>query len=127
MSADEGSPPTEVEQLWTRRLRARFPDQTRGIEAGKLERLVRNSLPLCGPLAIEEDKDILRFLGLAVLVTPEQRRSPLIEGVVRRILSNPDWEAGKRLDFLYKHIVGRPVSPDEPDLGPSFVPPAAKG
>jgi hypothetical protein len=86
--------------------------------------LVRAYLPLREALSIEEDKDVMRFLGLGLLITPEQRRSPLIEGVVRRILAAPDWEADKKLDFLYEHVVGRPVSPNEPDFGPGFVPDA---
>jgi hypothetical protein len=50
-----------------------------------------------------------------------------VKSLVGRIASDPR-RAGlgrtKKLDFLYKHVVGRPVSPNEPDFGPGFVPPS---
>jgi hypothetical protein len=116
-------PMTEDEQRWVHHLQARFPDETRGRAEQDLARQVRGLLSLCGPLQIAAEKDVLRFIALmAVLLTPEQQGSRLVQGVVRRILAAPDWDAAKRLDFLYEHVVGRPVSPDEPDLGPTFVP-----
>ncbi|MDB4977087.1 MAG: hypothetical protein JWN48_5428 [Myxococcaceae bacterium] len=110
-------------ELWVLRLQGRFPDQTRELTKQELERRVGGLLSLCEPLHIEDERDVLRLIALlAVQLTPEQRNSKLIEGVVRRVLAAEDWDAEKRLDFLYEHVVGRPVSADEPDLGPTFVP-----
>jgi hypothetical protein len=110
-------------KLWTLRLRGRFPDESQDLPDAELQKRVRGLLGLTETLRIVEDKDVLRFIALmSVLLTPEQRRSPLVEGVVKRIMAAQDWDAEKRLDFLYEHIVGRPVSADEPDLGPTFVP-----
>jgi hypothetical protein len=126
MSDDELSkteePLADEEKLWVRRVEAQFPEQARQSDPARLTRLVRTYLRLREPLDIEQDKDLLRFLGLALLITPEQRRSPLFQGVTRRILAAPDWDATKKLDFLFKHVVGRRVSPEEPDFGPNFVP-----
>ena len=113
---------TEEEQLWVRRVEAQYPKEAQAAGPDRVAQLVKAYLRLREPMAIEEDKEMLRFLGLGLLITPEQRRSKLIEGVVRRILAAPDWDASKKLDFLYKHVVGRPVSPNEPDFGPGFVP-----
>ncbi|MEY4508565.1 MAG: hypothetical protein RLZZ450_687 [Pseudomonadota bacterium] len=110
-------------ELWVLRLKGRFPDQTRELTTQELQRRVKVLLSLCEPLQIEDEHDVLRFIALLVVqLTPEQRNSKLIEGVVRRVLAAEDWDAEKRLDFLYEHVVGRPVSEDEPDLGPTFVP-----
>ncbi|MEZ6063188.1 MAG: hypothetical protein R3C19_22815 [Planctomycetaceae bacterium] len=73
-------------------------------------------------VGIDDDTDRLRLMSLAVLLSPEQRRSKLCNGVLRRILNNDDWTMPQRLDFLYEHLVGRPVSDPEEDFGPRFVP-----
>jgi len=112
----------ERELRWYRCLQARHPAEAGLFGEAELRRLIRESFVLCPRLQIDEERDILRFLALALLLTPEQRRSRLVEGVVRRILGNLEWESGKRLDFLYHHLVGRSVSPEEPDFGPSYAP-----
>ncbi len=114
---------SEQEELrWVKRIQGRYPEQACIIDLAELRQRVREALVLCPALVITEEKDVFRFIALGVLVTSEQKRSKLVEGVVRRILGNLDWESSKRLDFLYKHLVGRPVSPDEIDFGPTFIP-----
>jgi hypothetical protein len=112
----------QEQERWVKRLQGRYPEQTRVLDPAELLRRVRESLALCPPLEITEEKDIFRFLALSVLLTPEQKKSTLVEGVMRRILSNLDWDGTRRLDFLYKHLVGRPVSQNEMDFGPNFIP-----
>jgi hypothetical protein len=119
------TPPSGSEQeelRWVKRLQGRYPEQTRDLDPVELLMRVRESLVLCPSLEITEEKDIFRFLALSVLLTPEQKKSKLVEGVTRRILSNLDWDGTRRLDFLYKRLVGRPVSPNEMDFGPNFIP-----
>jgi len=111
---------------WVRRIEGRYPEETRSIERAELIRRVHEGFALGPTLEITDEKDMLRFIALGILMTEEQKRSKLIEGVVRRILANLDWDAEKRLDFLYKHVVGRPVSPDEPDFGVQFLPAIAQ-
>ena len=113
---------TQEELLWVKRLRWCYPKQTREIEDSKLLELVQTALPFCEPLQITDENDILRFLALSFLITPEQKQSHLIEGTVRRTLSNLDWDSKKRLNFIYKHVIGRPVSPNEMNWGEFFVP-----
>jgi hypothetical protein len=107
---------------WVRRLQWRHPREARAWREPELLETIRTALATCPELEIVEEADVLRYLALRVLLTPEQRRSPLLQGVLVRILGNLDWDAEKRLDFVYKHVVGRPVSPEEPDLGPGFAP-----
>lgn len=109
--------------LYRDRLRGRYPEQTRGISAESLDALVADALAVCRPLQIESSRDVFRFLALSVLITPQQKASTFLGQVTRRILAHTDWPAEQRLDFIYKHVVGRlPPSP-EPDFGPWFVPP----
>lgn len=112
------------EMLLVKRLQGRYPEQTHGLPEKELLRRVREALAVAPALEITEEKDVFRFVALSVLLTPEQKTSKLVEGVLRRILANVDWEGEKRLDFLYKHLVGRAVSPNEMDFGPNFVPSA---
>lgn len=88
----------------------------------KLLEMVQATLSTCPTLEIVDDEDIFRYAALRVLLTPEQKQSPLIQGVLVRILSNLDWDSKKRLDFVYKHVVGRPVSPQETNFGKYFPP-----
>jgi hypothetical protein len=124
---DEGFPDVrpddpEVQTLFLRRLRGRYPEETAGIDADRLTEIVRNGLKRCPPLMIRDPRDVLRFLALGVLITPEQKKSKLLEAVLRRVLEAvEDWSATKRMDFIYKHIVGRPPPNPEPDFGPWFV------
>ena len=112
----------EEELRWVKRLQGRYPEQTRGVDPAELRQRIREALAVCPALELTEEKDLFRFIALSVLLSPEQKKSRLVEGVMRRILANLDWDGAKRLDFLYKHLVGRPVSPDELDFGPSFIP-----
>jgi hypothetical protein len=108
--------------LWVRRLQWRYPTQTKMIVEAKLAAMVQEALSSCKALEIADEKEVFRFVALRVLLTQEQRQSPLIQGVLVRILSNLDWDSKKRLDFIYKHVVGRPVSSDEIDFGKDFAP-----
>ncbi len=92
------------------------------LSAEQLEEIVRRRTAAAAALEIQDEDDVMRFVDLEFRITAEQRRSPLIVGTLRRILGNVDWEPAKRLDFVYKHLVGRSVSPTEPTLEPWFVP-----
>lgn len=120
---DEEQSQAQPPAVWVKRLRARYPGQTQGLDDARLEAVVREALTACIMLEIIEERDIFRAIALRVLLTPEQRQSKLIKGALLRIMCNLEWDAKKRLDFVYRHIVGRSASPDEPDIGPSFVPP----
>lgn len=106
------------------RLRARYPNPTKGLSADALTALVANALALCGPLQITAARDVTRFLALSVRITPAQKASPFLAQVTRRVLAHTDWPARQRLDFIDKHVVGRPPPDPEPDFGPWFVDPS---
>lgn len=108
--------------MWAKRLRARYPARAREFDDVQLDELVRAALAACAPLQVTETRDIFRTLALRVLLTPEQKQSKLTEGALLRIMCNLEWSAQKRLDFVYKHIIGRPIAPDEPDFGVAFIP-----
>ncbi len=108
--------------LWVARVRARYPRESARYTPAQLADSMVGWVDLLDPLGLEEHEDRVRFLALSVLLTPEQRRSRLVNGVIRRVMGNTDWEPGQRLDFIYKHLVDRPVSPDEEEFGPAFVP-----
>jgi hypothetical protein len=108
--------------VWTRKLQERYPEKTANIDELRLLEMVRESLSSCEGLHLSEGNDVFRYIALRVLLTPEQRESRLIRGVLIRTLSYLEWESGKRLDFIYKHIVGRPVVQNETDFGALFVP-----
>ncbi|MCH9680662.1 MAG: hypothetical protein K0V04_04440 [Deltaproteobacteria bacterium] len=112
------------ETMWCRRMRDRHPDEAAQWPAETLQSTVRSALQICPSLEIEEERDIARFIALAMVLTDAQKQSPLVQGVMQRVLAHFDWDATKRLDFLHTHLVGRPVSPDEMDFGPTFVPTA---
>lgn len=108
----------EVQRTYAGRLRWRHPDESERLEPAQLNALVREGLTLCQTLRIDDPKEVLRFLALALILTPAQRQSPLLEGVVRRVLgASGVWSARKRLDFLYRHVVGRAPPLHEPDWG----------
>lgn len=117
-------PDVALVQRWVRRMQARHPEQAEAFGEEALRMAVVHALALTPRLEIEEERDVARFLALALLLTPEQKRSRLVEGVMRRVLAHLEWDASKRLDFLHEHLVGRPVSSDEMDFGPRFVPDA---
>lgn len=115
--------PSEEEELrWVKRLQGRYPEHTRGIDPEELRQRVREAFALNPTLEITEEKDAFRLIALSVLLTPEQKRSTLAQGVMQRVLAHLDWDATQRLDFLYKHLIGRPVSSKEMDFGPNFIP-----
>jgi len=120
--ADEDVP---VELSWVRRLQWRYPQQTSTVNEAQLVEMVRAALSTCPTLLIVDDRDIFRYLALSVLLTSTQKQSPLIQGVLVRILSKLDWDGKKRLDFVYRHVVGRPVSPQEAEFGMFFPPKSA--
>jgi hypothetical protein len=108
--------------LYLRRLQWRYPKETGVVEEARLRAIVRDALKLCPLLRIEDPKEVVRFLALSFLITPEQRKSVLLETVIKRIMLAADsWSARKRLNFIYKHVVGRPPPDPEPDFGPWFI------
>lgn len=123
MTSVEADPEEEALVLrWVRCIEGRHPEEAKALGEAELRTVVRQSLAIAPQLEIEEERDVARFIALAVLLTPEQKRSRLVEGVMRRVLAHFDWDATKRLDFLHRHLVRRPVSPNEIDFGPGFLP-----
>ena len=107
---------------WVARVRARHPVESARYTEEQIEKAMFGWLNLMEPLGLNEHEDQVRFVGLCVLLTPEQRRSPLTRGVLMRIMSYKKWPSHIRLDFVYKHLVGRPLSANEEDFGPKFAP-----
>lgn len=124
---DEGAldvrPDDPAEQkLYGHRLRARYRSETAGLDDVQVASLVRESLRHCPALRIRDSRDVLRFIALRVVVTPAQKDSPFIGHLIRTVLGAvDDWSATKRLDFIYRHIVGRPAPEREPDYGPWYA------
>jgi hypothetical protein len=112
----------EEQESYFRRLRGRYPNETAGIDPDRLMGMVREALGRCPPLLIRKPRDVLRFLALIVIFAPKLNESKFLETVIRRVLGAvDDWTATKRLDFIYKHVVGRPPPHPEPNFGPWFV------
>ena len=110
-----------VRQKYFWRLRGDYPEHTASVADEELFRVVREGLALCGPLSIDEPNEIVLFLALAFLITPEQRKSPLLRSVYQQVIGNTDFSARRRLAFVVRHLVGRAVPSLEPDFGPWFV------
>ena len=104
------------------RLCAQYPTESAKFGHDRLEEMVQQSLAATAGLAINDPEDVFRYAALRVLLTPAQRQSPLLYGTTARILSNLGWDAKHRLDFIYRHVIGRSVSAHELDLGKNFVP-----
>jgi len=108
-------------------LKTHYPKECSQYADARLAEMTSQSLETCPNLQITEAADIFRYVALRVLLTDEQRHSPLQLGTMIRILTNFGWDANHRLNFIYKHIVGRPVSLHEQDFGALFVPPVRVG
>lgn len=107
---------------YLRQVQWRYPRETGAVQAAALEDAVKEGLRLCPPLRINDPKEILRFLALTVLLTPAQKQSTLLTNVVYRVLLATDgWGARKRLNFIYKFVVGRAPPDPEPDFGVWFI------
>jgi hypothetical protein len=117
--------PDDPEELrrYALRLRARYAKELSGVNADRLDEIVRLGLAQCPSLRIRRSIDVLRFLALTFLLTAEQQRSKYLLAVMQRVLEAvDDWTPGKRLDFIYRHVVGRPAPDPEPDFGPWNLP-----
>jgi hypothetical protein len=111
-----------VRQQYQRQLQWRYPAETQVLDAVVLADTVYESLKLCGPLRVQDPKEVLRFLALIVLLTAAQKRSAFLLTVVYRVLLATDgWGARKRLNFIDKFVVGRPPHDSEPDFGVWFI------
>jgi len=110
--------PEEVES-YVRKLRGRYPNETAWMDPDQLVQPVREALGRCPALFIRKPRDVLRYLALVVVFAPKLNESKFLGAVIRRVLyAVEDWTATKRLDFIYKHVVGRPLPDPEPDFGP---------
>jgi hypothetical protein len=124
---DETFPPLdpddpEVQRHYLRKLQWRYPQETCACDQIALESAVREGLKLCSPLRINDPKEILRFLAMIILLDPAQKRSVLLTNVVYRVLvATGLWGARKRLNFIYKFVVGRTPPDPEPDFGVWFI------
>ena len=111
----------EEQNLYIQRFRGRYAKEIAGLDPSWVTENVRENLKLCPPLRIRDPRDVLRFLELKMLVAPAQAQSPFLQTVTRRVLEAvDDWSATKRLDFIFKHVVGRTAPVPEPDFGPWF-------
>lgn len=99
------------------RLRGSFSRDCAAVGDRELNRLVRDGLALCNSMDIKDPQDVLRFLALSFLITPEQRASRFLMKVHQLIIENTDVSARRRLNFLFRHLVGRPAPLSEPDFG----------
>lgn len=106
---------------WIDRLKSNHAQEFENVDA--LRPLVEHALASAPMLMLRKNRYIERLILLRARLTPEQRNSPLVQGVMRRIMRNLDWSASYRLGFLEAQLVGRPICPDEPNVGPDFVPP----
>ena len=113
---------TPEAKLWVSRVCARYPVESAAYTKDQLLASMKGWLGLVEAIGIEEPGDKIRLLGLSVLLTPAQRQSRLANGVLKRILHIDAWEPKQRIDFIYRHLVGRAVSTPEEDFGARFVP-----
>lgn len=112
----------DEQRAYLRRLQWRYPVETAALDEARLLEVVCDALKLCPVLRIEDPHDVVRFLALSFLITKDQKRSPLLETVMKRIMVAIDsWSATKRLNFIYKHVVKRAPPDPEPDFGPWFI------
>jgi len=112
----------EEHKRYLRKLRRRYRKEITGMDQDQLLEIVRDALKLCPSLKIRKPSDVLRFLALRILITPAQSRSRFLVTVIRTILEAvDDWSATKRLNFIYKYVVGRPPPTEEPDFGPWYA------
>jgi hypothetical protein len=124
---EEPFPPVEADdpavlQRYLEELRGRFPGETRSVDQDALRATVHEALKLCPPLRINDPEEIRRLISLAVLLTPAQKQSPFLQTVVYRVLmALATWGARKRLNFIYKLVVGRPPPESEPDFDVWFI------
>jgi hypothetical protein len=111
----------EEQRLYLRRLRGRYHAETAGADETRLLGAVRDGLLLCLTYQIRSPREVIRLLALDLLFTPAQKQTTFLTAVTRSILFEVERPSRKRLDFIYKHVVGRPPPNPEPDFGPWFV------
>ena len=110
----------EEQLLYLQRFRGRYPSETAELDPDELMEQVRTTLQRCPELRIRDPRDVLRFLALSIILRPGQD-SPFLETVLGVVLqATDDWSATKRLDFIFKHLVGRTSPASEPDFGPWY-------
>lgn len=110
-------PEEQMHYLW--RFRGRYAEEIATLDPTELECSILSALHRCPSLKIRDPRDVLRFLRIEILVLPGLIGSPFLTTVTNKILNAVgDWSATKRLDFIDKHIIGRPVPTQEPDFGP---------
>lgn len=102
-------------------IRRSHPDRTSNVSDDALERFVREGIQAAATLGLADDGLVLRFMCLPLVLSPEQRTSPMIHALATRVLDRTEWEGRKRLDFIYRHLVPRTPSPEsESYLRPFF-------
>lgn len=117
--------PVPVDQAlasrWLDRLKAKYGQELTDLE--EIRAIVEHTLASAPMLMLEKNVYIERLILLQARLSPEQKSSALVQGVMRRVMRNLDWRACYRLEFLEEQLMGRPVSPNELNFGPGFVPP----
>lgn len=117
INADD--PQERLRYFW--RLRASFGRECATIDDDQLNRLIQVKVPLSNLLDIKEPNEVVRFLALFFMITEEQRASNFLMQVYRQVITNTDVSARRRLNFVFRHLVGRPPPLHEPDFGGWFT------
>ncbi len=89
-----------------------------------LNGFVRSGFESAASLDFTEDDDIYRLMVLPLVLSPAQRESAMLHGLIVRALDQTRWSPTHRLDFIYMHVVPRSPSPtSEVELAPLYSPP----
>ncbi|MCH9687891.1 MAG: hypothetical protein K0V04_41055 [Deltaproteobacteria bacterium] len=103
-----------------RRVRRAHPELA-GRGDAWLDGFVRDGIDNAESVGFSEDEDIYRFMVLPLRLSPQQRASAMINGLVVRALDQTRWAPTRRLDFIYEHVLPRtPGSRSDTELEPLF-------
>jgi hypothetical protein len=92
-----------IQEEFAARLKADFPEQTAPLSETELRVQVADGYQAAEALAITDRADIYRFLKLRFL-PPAALESSVARLAFYRVLTDPEKDAGRRLDFIERHI-----------------------
>ncbi|MDY6993888.1 MAG: hypothetical protein SVR94_14975 [Pseudomonadota bacterium] len=69
--------------------------------------IVKEGVEIANKLDIHEQRNIRRFILLQFAFSRQQLKSHSIRKTLTNILTYQAWNEDKRLDFIYKNLVGR--------------------
>jgi hypothetical protein len=102
-------------------VRRLHPARTSHVSHDALAVFVREGIAAAATLGVTDDGDVLRFMCLPLAFSREQSASAMIRALATRVLDRTEWSGGKRLDFIYRHLVPRMPDPaSESYLRPLF-------